>query len=155
MEVWRVVRTVYQLVLPLSNVIWDTSWKSCHSSFLPQNASENNSSETSQPLATSSLALSFCNVTPHNLLHSLSYAILKLMRSTCDKSTYAFNTSLKTILHPLYAYIFLVLNIKGSPTPHKSTYMYAPSPPPYTLPKLILSVTVQVTDLVISAGNGL
>ena len=54
--------------------------------------------------------------------------------------------------------MFSVLNFNGSPTPYGSSY--APSPNPGlsdldTLPKLALSVTVQVTDLVTSAGNSL
>ena len=54
----------------LPNVIRDTSCKSRHSSFLAQNANEKPSSETSRPLATSSLALP---------LHGLTYSTLKFM----------------------------------------------------------------------------
>ena len=69
--------------------IWDShsNCKSHHSSFLVRNANENLSSETSRPLATLSLAWPLQSLKPCRSLCSPSYSTLKLMRSTCGKST--------------------------------------------------------------------
>ena len=74
------------------NAIWDTSCKSRHSSFLARNANENPSSETSRPLATSSLA---------RPLSGLTYSTLKFMRSTCGKSR-VYGTANKFFLNKLF-----------------------------------------------------
>ena len=50
---WSIgVEPILSAIHWLSNVIWDTSCRSRHSSFLARNANENPSSKTSQPLAT-------------------------------------------------------------------------------------------------------
>ena len=80
-----------------------TSCRSRHSSFLARNAKENPSSETSRPLATSSLA---------RPLRGITYSTLKFMRSTCGKSTFTFRN--KIHFQKVSTIIFLVLKTSWS-----------------------------------------
>ena len=75
----------------LAKVIWDTSWKSHHSSFFKQNANKNlevNLSRLCRLLSHfPTFSTPLCSLKPCSWLRSLSYSTLKLMSSTCGKST--------------------------------------------------------------------